>query len=308
MRVVERLLARGLPPDDIERVVASWLPPFRFAPSDAREATRRVGLPALGRGLGSLLARVDALAVAGSGGARSPARARAPRRRWRASVPAVRWTRRRAAVAKAAPELAREVDLAAVRIHDDDDADALCREVGARAFAVGDHIAFRRGAFRPDSRDGLALLGHELTHVGQQRRPGCHGLRESAGLEREARAMASAIAARGEVAPEAPRPTPLPGADAPRARAPDALLAEAKRTLARLRIRPGALFVVCGRVAGFDAFGKALGVWQVTAPVPLTPGYWLDGRVGVEAWSELAEQEVIDACGERGGDIWVVAA
>lgn len=59
-------------------------------------------------------------------------------------------------------------DFSAVRVHADSRAALSCRAVGAEAYTVGEHIAFAEGRFRPDSRDGRRLLGHELAHVVQQ--------------------------------------------------------------------------------------------------------------------------------------------
>lgn len=44
------------------------------------------------------------------------------------------------------------------------------RAIGARAFTQGDRVHFAPGQYRPDSPSGQELLGHELTHVVQQRR------------------------------------------------------------------------------------------------------------------------------------------
>ncbi|ABI57088.1 eCIS core domain-containing protein [Alkalilimnicola ehrlichii MLHE-1] len=63
-------------------------------------------------------------------------------------------------------------DFSAVRIHTDDEAARLSEAIHAHAFTLGEHIAFNRGAFRPDSRDGRRLIAHELTHVVQQRSAG----------------------------------------------------------------------------------------------------------------------------------------
>jgi hypothetical protein len=41
-------------------------------------------------------------------------------------------------------------------------------EMGARAAAQGNAIRFAPGEFRPDTRAGMALLGHELNHVREQ--------------------------------------------------------------------------------------------------------------------------------------------
>lgn len=58
-------------------------------------------------------------------------------------------------------------DLAGLRIHDGPSADRAARSVGARAFALGDHLVFARGEYRPDSSGGQSLLAHELAHVAQ---------------------------------------------------------------------------------------------------------------------------------------------
>ncbi|MGH9674007.1 MAG: DUF4157 domain-containing protein, partial [Bryobacteraceae bacterium] len=56
-----------------------------------------------------------------------------------------------------------------VLIHTDATADALARRLDARAFAVGQNIAFRAGEYRPGTPIGDALLAHELAHTVQQR-------------------------------------------------------------------------------------------------------------------------------------------
>jgi Domain of unknown function (DUF4157) len=64
------------------------------------------------------------------------------------------------------------IDFAAVRVHHTDTAgtgpDLACRALGARAFTVGTDIYFAAGSFRPDTREGLWLLAHEVAHVVQQ--------------------------------------------------------------------------------------------------------------------------------------------
>ena len=57
---------------------------------------------------------------------------------------------------------------AEVRLHNDPRAARLARRLRARAFAVGRHVAFERGAYRPGTLVGDALLAHELAHVAQQ--------------------------------------------------------------------------------------------------------------------------------------------
>ncbi|HSJ98263.1 MAG TPA: DUF4157 domain-containing protein, partial [Myxococcota bacterium] len=59
-------------------------------------------------------------------------------------------------------------DLGDVRIHGGSDAASLAGDLGARAFTVGNHIAFGSGELNPDSAEGRRLLAHELAHVIQQ--------------------------------------------------------------------------------------------------------------------------------------------
>jgi methylenetetrahydrofolate dehydrogenase (NADP+)/methenyltetrahydrofolate cyclohydrolase len=62
-------------------------------------------------------------------------------------------------------------DFSKVRIHDDSESATLNRQLRARAFAVGDHVAFA-GEERSQIAPGSHLLAHELAHVVQQRQAG----------------------------------------------------------------------------------------------------------------------------------------
>lgn len=103
-----------------------------------------------------------------------------------------------------------DADFTAVRVHEGGEAAAM----GAEAFAHGDALHFRPGAYDPHSTAGQELLGHELAHVVQQRAgrvaspQGKGGFVVDAGLEAEADA-AGARAARGE-------PAAVPGRGAAR--------------------------------------------------------------------------------------------
>lgn len=59
-------------------------------------------------------------------------------------------------------------DFSRVRVHSDAGAARSAREVAARAYAVGNHVVFGAGQYRPRSPEGRRLLGHELAHVAQQ--------------------------------------------------------------------------------------------------------------------------------------------
>ncbi|WP_300336145.1 DUF4157 domain-containing protein [Accumulibacter sp.] len=58
-------------------------------------------------------------------------------------------------------------DLGDVRIHADDSAAEAARQLHARAFTWGNHIAFAGGEYQPATSSGRALLAHELAHVVQ---------------------------------------------------------------------------------------------------------------------------------------------
>ncbi|MFM7203437.1 MAG: DUF4157 domain-containing protein [Myxococcota bacterium] len=93
-------------------------------------------------------------------------------------------------------------DFSSVRVHTDGQADA----IGAQAFTQGDDIHFGQGQYAPENSSGQELLGHELTHVLQQRAgrvsttTQARGLElnDDAGLEKEADLL-GAQAAQGQV-------------------------------------------------------------------------------------------------------------
>lgn len=86
-------------------------------------------------------------------------------------------------------------DFSDVRIHTDPVAHDLAGMMNARAFAVGNHVAFGRGEYRPGTMVGDGLIAHELAHVVQQRgSASASSSGEQAGLERDAEgATAQAI-------------------------------------------------------------------------------------------------------------------
>jgi len=55
-----------------------------------------------------------------------------------------------------------------VRVHTDGGAAGLASGLNARAFTVGEHVAFGDREYRPGTLAGDALLAHELAHVAQQ--------------------------------------------------------------------------------------------------------------------------------------------
>jgi len=59
-------------------------------------------------------------------------------------------------------------DFSGVRVHNDAQADALNRRIGARAFTTGQDLFFKQGEYQPGSLNGQELIAHELAHVTQQ--------------------------------------------------------------------------------------------------------------------------------------------
>jgi len=65
-------------------------------------------------------------------------------------------------------ETAFGVGFSGVRLHTGAPAAALSRNLNARAFTVGAHVAFGEGEYQPGTPAGDALIAHELAHVVQQ--------------------------------------------------------------------------------------------------------------------------------------------
>jgi Domain of unknown function (DUF4157) len=69
---------------------------------------------------------------------------------------------------RARMESAFSADFSDVEIHTDPAAGLVSRSLGARAVAIGSHVAFAPGQYEPGTPVGDALIAHELTHVVQQ--------------------------------------------------------------------------------------------------------------------------------------------
>lgn len=59
-------------------------------------------------------------------------------------------------------------DFNSVKIHTDGEAVQMSKELGAKAFTVGNDIYFNQGEYSPRTGEGGRLLAHELTHTLQQ--------------------------------------------------------------------------------------------------------------------------------------------
>ncbi|TFG90960.1 MAG: DUF4157 domain-containing protein [Candidatus Atribacteria bacterium] len=60
-------------------------------------------------------------------------------------------------------------DFSQVRVYTDSQAAEAARGVNARAFTMGHDVVFGEGQYAPGTGDGQRLLGHEMTHVIQQK-------------------------------------------------------------------------------------------------------------------------------------------
>jgi hypothetical protein len=105
-------------------------------------------------------------------------------------------------------EAAAGTSFADARIHTDATAARVASEASATAVAVGSHVAFGAGHYRPGTLAGDALLAHELSHTAQQR--GVTGVAgSSTAMEHHADRFAAATLARshgaGGAAPAARR-------------------------------------------------------------------------------------------------------
>jgi len=85
---------------------------------------------------------------------------------------------------------------------------AACESINARAFTVGNHIAFNSGEYDPSSPEGQHVLAHELAHVRQQNQGAVSMLPQEdmelevdpdPALEREAEEAAQQVMADGPV-------------------------------------------------------------------------------------------------------------
>src|SRR6185369_2061300 len=59
-------------------------------------------------------------------------------------------------------------DFSDVRLHTGSDAAEASQNIGAKAFTVGNDVAFGAAQYSPETGAGKTLLAHELTHVVQQ--------------------------------------------------------------------------------------------------------------------------------------------
>jgi hypothetical protein len=86
--------------------------------------------------------------------------------------------------------------LADTRVHTNALGARVASEQGARAFAVGSHVAFGAATYAPGTLAGDAILAHELAHTQQQRGSGATSSGQTRSLERAADRSAANMLAR----------------------------------------------------------------------------------------------------------------
>ncbi|MEU6885640.1 DUF4157 domain-containing protein [Streptomyces viridosporus] len=128
-------------------------------------------------------------------------------------LPAAARARLRTAVGPAAETM---------RVHHDERADKLARDLRADAVTLGRDVYFRRGRLRPQDARGFALLIHEATHVMALLRPGASWRRatgagtcaeEAEALANERAAVCGAVV--GTSVPRRPAPWAVPASTRP---------------------------------------------------------------------------------------------
>jgi hypothetical protein len=158
---------------------------------------------------------------------------------------------------------------------------AQAKTIGAQAFTQGNEVHFAQGKFDPNSSKGQELLGHELTHVEQQRAGRVSPTTQAKGiainndpsLEREADVM-GAKAARGEKVSSESKPTQMKTAG--KAPIQASMWSKIKKGAKKVggAIVKGAKKVGGAYIKGAKAIGKGL----------KAAGKWLKDKKEIIAW------------------------
>ncbi len=152
-------------------------------------------------------ARLAARRLASSGGQRTQRKAENPGRRIPQHEPVAVQAqlgagRRLEGTVRSQMEHSFGVDFGDIKVHTDGTASRLTASLDARAFTIGNDIAFAAGQYRPGTLPGDALIAHELAHTLQQKRPDstANSAVAEPELENEAdRAAMAALAGRNSI-------------------------------------------------------------------------------------------------------------
>jgi hypothetical protein len=173
---IERTIHRYAPEASSVTTASEYIPVFTQRARQAAETWARtgqitgvpeglpMGLPGMGLlgGIGRLFSGIGSIFFkARKGGARKPDDPRAIQAELGEGRTLDSGVRSRM-------ESAFGMDFAHVRTHTDSAAAGLSDRMNARAFTVGEHVAFGANEYKPGTLVGDALIAHELAHVVQQ--------------------------------------------------------------------------------------------------------------------------------------------
>jgi hypothetical protein len=186
-------------------------------------------------------------------------------------------------------------DLGHVRVHEGPLAERAVATLDARAFALGPHLVFGPGQYRPETPEGRGLLAHELAHVLQTRAgvPARAAVADDPRLEEEADRAVRALAAGGtpvvgsrpgpalvrrasaKAAPPPPVPAPSPASAPGASAAPKTAPAQPGTTAPpALRLPPG-LTIVTDDPDGLGTTELVVEVAQFALPLEKGAGPWV---------------------------------
>ena len=230
-------------------------------------------------------------------------------------------------------------DLGHVRVHDGPLAERAAAALDARAFALGPHLAFGPGQYRPDTPEGRGLLAHELAHVLQTRDgvPAQAAVADDPRLEEEADRAVRALAAGGapvvgsrpgpalvrrasaKAAPPPPVPGPAPASAPGASAAPKTAPAQPGTTAPPALGLPPGLTVVTDDPAGLGTTELVVELAQFALPLEKGAGQWVQKAYDATAGGRLvftplfegnstASYESVAAYkegGEKYKDVWL---
>lgn len=189
-------------------------------------------------------------------------------------------------------------DFSSVRVHTDSPADEAARALHARAFTIGNDVAFARGAYSPMAPKGLRLMAHELAHVVQQggRAPVGHVADHTGELAADQAAQVVAAGGRAHLSPLAvtgPQLSP----DKPPGPAPSAALTPDEMWTQLVQSR-----------RGFESSSSGAGDTYRSSPAKVPPGSLSVDEAGNptakgaplgKGYETFAGVQLVDADGNR---------
>jgi hypothetical protein len=197
-------------------------------------------------------------------------------------------------------ESAFGASFAGVRLHTDTKGAALSDQLNARAFTVGQHVAFGPGEFRPGSIAGDALLAHELAHVmqqgGSESMPAMGKAADSAGeleddADRSATAAVSMLWTRGKGAAAGVARNVLPAIRSGLQLSRCSKTGSAKA--GKVKLKSGPTYTPSGTIKATKSGGKKNATFKLGAEFENDPANGIDASAGevrqYVKWSSAAD-------------------